>query len=150
MLKNHTILIVDDDPLNLRLLERLLKREFSVITADDARQALEILETEPISLIITDQQMPEMSGIELLQKCREINEQMVRMMVTANRDSKTFIEAIRAAGAVRVITKPWDPDKVLKDIRAALERYALEAEGRQAIKRLKETTAQLRKQVGRE
>ena len=128
MLKNHTILIVDDDPLNLRLLERLLKREFTVITADDAKAALEILETEQISLLITDQQMPQMSGIELLQKSRAINEQMVRMMVTANRDSKTFIDAIRGAGAVRVITKPWDPDKVLRDIRGALDRYALEAE----------------------
>src|SRR5213593_1138701 len=126
--KLHTILVVDDDPLNLRMLERLLKREFRVLTATDGKRALELLETEPISLIMTDQDMPEMSGIELLQKSRLINEQIVRMLVTANRDSKTFVEALRQAGAIRVITKPWDPQKVIRTVCEALERYSVAAE----------------------
>jgi response regulator RpfG family c-di-GMP phosphodiesterase len=145
--KPHTILVVDDDPLNLKMLERLLRREFKVLTAQDGKRALEILETEHIALILTDHQMPEMSGIELLQKCRQINEQMVRMVVTANRDSKTFVEAIRAAGAVRVITKPWDPERVKREVRDALQRYTLEAERAYAIEQLKQASQELRKLV---
>jgi response regulator RpfG family c-di-GMP phosphodiesterase len=151
MLKGtNTILVVDDDPVNLKLLERLLKREFRVLTADNGTQALEILNREPISLIMTDQQMPDMSGIELLQKSRAINESMVRMVVTANRDSKTFVEAIRAAGAVRVITKPWDPERVKQDVREALGRFTLEAERTQAIQQLKQKNEELRRLVRRQ
>ena len=148
--RTHTILVVDDDPVNLKLLERLLKREFRVLTADNATQALELLNSEPISLIMTDQQMPDMSGIELLQKSRAINESMVRMVVTANRDSKTFVEAIRAAGAVRVITKPWDPERVKQDVREALGRFTLEAERTQAIEQLKLKNEELRRLVRRQ
>src|SRR5262249_9293678 len=117
MLENrHTILVVDDDPLNLKMLERLLKCDFRVLTASNGKQALEFLKSEPICLILTDQDMPEMTGIELRRKSREINEAIVRMVVTANRDSKTFVQAIRQAGAICVITKPWDPEKVRRAV----------------------------------
>ncbi len=150
MLKHaHTILVVDDDPVNLKMLERLLMRDFRVLTADDGKRALEILQNEPISLIMTDQQMPDMSGIELLLKSRAINESIVRMVVTADRDSKTFVDAIRSAGAARVITKPWDPDRVLRDVRESLDRYTLEAARTQAIEQLKQTNQELKKLVRR-
>ena len=148
MLRNpHTILLVDDDPLSLKMLERLLKRQFRVLTAPDGKRALELLEKEPISLILTDQDMPEMSGIELLQKSRLINERIVRMVVTANRDSKTFIEALRQAGAVRVITKPWEPDKVSRAVCEALERFTVTAATKQAIDQLHRANEKLNKFV---
>ena len=143
----QTILVVDDDPLSLRMLERLLKRKFKVFTASDGMRALELLEREPVCLIMTDQQMPQMSGIELLQKSRLIDENIVRMLVTADRDSKTFIEALKQAGAVRVITKPWDPEKVMQAVCETLERYTLGAKSRQAFSNLHRANQKLNKFV---
>jgi response regulator RpfG family c-di-GMP phosphodiesterase len=148
MLKDtQTILVIDDDPLNLRMLERLLKRKFRVLTASDGKGALELLEREPVCLIMTDQQMPNMSGIELLQKSRLIDENIVRMLVTANRDSKTFVEALKQAGAVRVITKPWDPEKLMQVVCEALERYTVGAKSRQAFSNLHRANEKLNKFV---
>ena len=143
----QTILVVDDDPLNLGMLERLLKRKFKVLTASDGKRALELLEREPVCLILTDQQMPNMSGIELLQRSRSIDENIIRMLVTANRDSKTFIEALKQAGAVRVITKPWDPEKLMTTVCEALERYTVRAKSRQAFTNLHQANAKLNRFV---
>jgi response regulator RpfG family c-di-GMP phosphodiesterase len=143
----QTILVVDDDPLNLGMLERLLKRKFTVLTATDGKQALELLEREPVCLILTDQQMPGMSGIELLQKSRSIDEHIVRMLVTANRDSTTFIEALKLAGAVRVITKPWDPEKLMQTVCDTLEKHSVLTRNRQAFTSLHQANAKLNKFV---
>ena len=148
MLKQvQTILVVDDDPLNLRMLDRLLKGKFRVITASDGKRALELLEKETVCLILTDQQMPNMSGIELLQKSRQIDENIVRMLVTANRDSETFIEALKKAGAVRVITKPWDAEKLLKTVCESLERHSRGERSRQAFSNLQQANEKLNKFV---
>jgi response regulator RpfG family c-di-GMP phosphodiesterase len=123
-LKNdHTILAVDDEPINLRMLERLLRKHFRVLTATSPEEALRLLERENVSLLLTDQRMPGMLGTELLRKSRVLQPDMVRMVVTATNDSETFIDAIKNSGAVRVISKPWDPDKVLQAIRDALLKY---------------------------
>jgi len=71
------------------------------------------------------------------------------MVVTANRDSKTFVEALRQAGAIRVITKPWDPEKVIRTVCEALERYTIAAESRQAISLLHRTNEELNRFVRR-
>lgn len=144
---SQTILVVDDDPLNLKMLERLLERKFRVITASDGMRALELLEREPVCLILTDQQMPEMKGIELLQKSRLIDENIVRMLVTADRDSETFISALKQAGAVRVITKPWDPQKLMQTVCEALERYTARAKSRQAFSNLNRANEKLKRFV---
>lgn len=143
----QTILVVDDDPLNLKMLERLLKGKFRVLTASDGKRALELLESEPVCMILTDQQMPNMSGIELLQKSRLIDEHIVRMLVTVNRDSETFIEALKKAGAVRVITKPWDPEKLMRAVCEALDRYTVGAKSRQAFSNLHRANEKLNKFV---
>jgi response regulator RpfG family c-di-GMP phosphodiesterase len=146
---NHTILVVDDEPANLRMLERLLRRKFKVITAPDGEQALEILKREKVSLILTDQRMPGMSGTELLNKSRQIDPDMVRMVVTANNDTNTFIDAIKNAGAIRVIAKPWDPDKVMADVSSALEKYELTQRNKQAMNQLKQANEELNRMVRR-
>ena len=151
MLKQqHTILAVDDEPANLRLLERLLRRDHRVLTATNGEDALGILRHEKVSLIITDQRMPGMSGTELLRKSRTLDPDMVRMVVTANNDADTFIDAIKNSGAVRVINKPWDPDKVLELVRLALEKYEVLAGNKQAISQLKQANADLGRAVKRQ
>ncbi|HKV42009.1 MAG TPA: response regulator [Blastocatellia bacterium] len=140
MLKlQHTILAVDDEPANLRMLERLLRSNYKVLKAENAEDALKILQRENVSLIMTDQRMPGMSGTELLRKSRALNPDIVHMVVTGNTDSETFIDAIKNAGAIRVINKPWDPDKVLQMVQMALEKYEVLVANKQAISQLKQT-----------
>jgi DNA-binding NtrC family response regulator len=131
------------------MLERLLRRQFRVITAPDGKTALEILKGEKISLIMTDQRMPGMSGTELLHKSRAIDPDMIKMVVTGNNDTDTFIEAIKNAGAIRVIAKPWDPDKVMADVCAALEKYDLVLRNKQAMSQLKQANEELNRLVKR-
>jgi two-component system, response regulator PhcR len=136
--QKHTILAVDDEPANLRMLERLLRTEFRVLKAESAEEAMKLLQHEKVSLLITDQRMPGMSGTDLLKKSRAIDPDMVRMVITGNTDSETFIEAIKNSGAIRVINKPWDPDKVLSSIKTALEKYEVLIANKQAIDQLKQ------------
>lgn len=146
---NHTILVVDDEPANLRMLERLLRRKFRVITAPDGETALAVLRREKVSLILTDQRMPGITGTELLNKSKDIDPDIVRMVVTANNDTETFIDAIKNAGAVRVIGKPWDPDKMMGDVCSALEKYELVQRNKQAMNQLKQANAELNRIVRR-
>src|ERR671933_313359 len=105
--KVHTILVVDDEPANLRMMERLLRGRYRVLTAAGGREALEILRGERVSLLLTDERMPGMSGIELLRESRRLDPDIAKMIVTANTDNQTFMNAINEARASRVIHKPW-------------------------------------------
>src|SRR5258706_12785642 len=149
MTQAHTILAVDDEPINLRMLEPLLRKHFRVLTAGSAEEALQMLEREKVSLILTDQRMPGMQGTELLRKSQTLHPDMVRMVITATNDSETFIDAIKNSGAIRVISKPWDPDKVLQAIIDALARYERLLENKEAINRLKQANEDLNKMVRR-
>jgi DNA-binding NtrC family response regulator len=141
---DHTILAVDDEPSNLRMLVRLLHRHFKLLTATNGEEALQIINRENVSLIITDQRMPGMLGTELLRHCRKINPLMISMMVTANNDIDTFMEAIRQSGASRVINKPWDPDDLLTAVHDALAKYEKGIATHNAMNRLKQVSESLK------
>jgi DNA-binding NtrC family response regulator len=141
--QSHTILAVDDEPINLRLMERLLRRHFTVLTANNGEEALDIVQREDISLIITDQRMPGMQGTELLRKCMILKPGMVSLVVTANNDTDTSIEAITKSGAMRVINKPWNPDHILKTIQDALAVYERGQKNRKMISQLKHVNENL-------
>ena len=144
MNQDHTILAVDDEPGNLRLLERLLHRHYTVLTASNGEEALQIAHRENISLVITDQRMPGMLGTELLRKCHTINPEMVSLVVTATDDMETFIDAIRKSGASRVISKPWDPDVLLKAVREALAKYERGLETQRTMSMLRQVSENLK------
>lgn len=146
--RSHTILIVDDEPANLRMLERLLRPKFTVIKATNGREALNILKCENVSMLITDQQMPGMSGTALLRETLPAGSNLVRIMITADLGSGTFVDAIKKGGAVRIIHKPWDPDSLMQIIVALLEKHEVVLNNKQAINRLNEAN-ELLKQVTR-
>ena len=141
----HTILIVDDEPANLRMLERLLRPRFTVIKATSGQEALDVLRSKSISMIITDQRMPGMSGTELLRESLAIDPNLVRIMITADFGSRTFIEAIKNGGAIRVIHKPWEPDNLMQIIVASLQKHEFVLDNQQAINRLREANELLKR-----
>lgn len=142
--QRHTILIVDDEPANLRLLERLLRPKFTVIKATNGLEALDILKRESVSMLITDQRMPGLSGTALLRETVAAGLNLVRIMITADVGASTFAEAIKHGGAVRIIHKPWDPDHLMQLIVNLLRKHEVVLSNKQAINRLKEANELLK------
>ena len=116
----HTILAVDDEPANLRMLERLFHREYRVITAGSGEEGLELLRGESVSLIISDQRMPGMTGTEMLKQSICTNPDAVKIILTGYTDVEALIEAINCARVYRYVNKPWDPQKLEEIVRAAI------------------------------
>src|SRR3954464_4721398 len=113
-----TILTVDDDPQVSAALTRDLKRrygaEYRVLSATSAAQALELLgtlalRTDPVALIVTDQRMPDKTGIELLGESRSTAPEAKRLLLTAYADTDVAIAAINDIGLDYYLLKPWDP-----------------------------------------
>lgn len=141
----HTILIVDDEPANLRMMERLLRRDYRVITASSGPEALEILKHETVAVIISDERMPGMTGTELLRQCRLINADLMRMIITANTDMETSMNAMKQGGALRVIHKPWDPDQVLLLVKEALAKHESLLDTRRVLGQLENSITQMKR-----
>jgi len=123
----HSILVVDDEEEILHSLRGLLRMEFNVYTANSGREAIKILEQEPIHIILSDQRMPEMAGVELLAQARGERPGAIRVMFTGYADVRAVIDAINQGQIYRYIAKPWHPDElltVLREASAAFDRQA--------------------------
>jgi response regulator RpfG family c-di-GMP phosphodiesterase len=114
-MEKHAILAVDDERINLRMLERLFHRDYRVLTAACGEEALRILEREEVALIITDQQMPGMTGAELLRMALELRPNAASILLSGYTDIETRIEGIDSLKVYKCLSKPWDPPN-LKDI----------------------------------
>jgi response regulator RpfG family c-di-GMP phosphodiesterase len=123
------ILCVDDEPSILSSLRRLFRAQrYQVLTAESGAEALEILRSERIDLIISDMRMPEMDGAQLLEQVRVGWPDTIRLLLTGYADIKSILDAINRGEILRYITKPWDDNDILLIVRHALERKELEAE----------------------
>jgi putative nucleotidyltransferase with HDIG domain len=137
MRREHTVLFVDDEINILKALQRLLRSEdMEVVCASRGSEALEILEKVRAQVVVTDQRMPEMSGVDLLSHVRERHPDVVRMMLTGFTEMNIAVEAINRGEIYRLITKPWNDDELRATIRQAFEQSDLKDE----IKRLNQIT----------
>jgi signal transduction histidine kinase len=119
--RRHTLLLVDDEIDALEPMSMLLEDDYRVLTAGSGAQALERLEREKVDIVIADQRMPGMTGVELLARVRELYPDVVRLILTAYTDFEAMLEAINAGRVYRYIIKPWDPDDMRVTIRQALQ-----------------------------
>ena len=122
----YTIMVVDDEQRILEAIKRILRREplfkYTVLTVDNPKDALKMVESEKVDLVLSDQRMPEMTGVELFTRVRELSPQTVRMLITGYTDLDAAIEAINKAKIDYYIEKPWDDTELLSLIRDALNR----------------------------
>ncbi|MDH3212651.1 MAG: response regulator [Myxococcales bacterium] len=133
----NTVLFVDDEANILKALQRLLRQEdMNVLCASGAREAFDLLENHPAQVIVTDQRMPEMTGVELLATVRERWPDIVRMMLTGYTEMGVAVEAINRGEIYRLITKPWNEDELRATLRQAFDHQALKSE----IRRLNQVT----------
>ncbi len=122
----YAILYVDDDHENLRAFRRLFRKEYQVFLAESGEEGLELLQANaPIPVIITDQRMPEMTGIEFLERTRELSPDSIRIIITGFTDVQALIDAINTGRVYRYITKPWDEQELYVTLKRAIESYEL-------------------------
>ena len=124
--EDFPVLYVDDEELHLLVFRETFGDDFHVLCASSADDAMRLLEEQPVAVLLVDQRMPGMTGIELCERVRERHPSVQRLLVTAYSDHKTAIEAINRGGASRYLAKPWDADEVRQALREAVARAHLE------------------------
>jgi signal transduction histidine kinase len=125
MSKKYSILYVDDEVSNLTVFKNTFRRDYNIFTAETAKEGLQILDKEKIDLILTDQRMPEMSGVEFLKKVMVSYPQPSRILITAYTDFDALKDAVNEAKIFQYIQKPWDEKEIQQIISNALEIYQL-------------------------
>ncbi|MGZ6123494.1 MAG: response regulator [Myxococcales bacterium] len=132
--EHRTVLVVDDEEHVRDALTRLLAGAgYLALAAEDAKTALRILADRPVQLLISDNHMPGMSGIELLKEARRRHPHMLRIMLTADKDPDLAVRSINEGEVYRFLRKPWSNADVLTVVHLAFEVLLLEDEKRQLL-----------------
>ena len=136
---NGTILYVDDDFTNLTVLQAACADEFDVVTSASGAEALEIMTEREIAVLLVDQRMPGMTGVELLETARQQHPHVLRILITAYSDLADAIAAINRGQVRSYVRKPWEPEQLKAVLRDALEVYDTRRKVRDLEQRLLET-----------
>lgn len=140
-----TLLIVDDEPRMLRSLRRCLDDcGYRILEASSAEDALKILASMPIHVVLSDHNMPGMTGLDLLRTIRLRHPNVVRMIVTANQEFEVAVRAINLGEVSRFVCKPWDDAELACSVRQAFEQAAVERELKKLRAHAKRTVDSLR------
>jgi response regulator RpfG family c-di-GMP phosphodiesterase len=132
----HRLLLVDDEESITKALYRIFRKEgYEIHTASSGQEGLEVLKevSKPFSLIISDQRMPGMTGAQFLEKAKKIFPNAIRILLTGYSDMDAIVDAINKGEIHRYLTKPWNDEDLLIQIRQALEQYELRAENRRLL-----------------
>ena len=143
MSAKHTILIVDDEEANLQKLRRTFLEQYRVLEASSGAEGLQILRTQAVSAIITDQRMPVMNGVELLKQSLAIRPDTVRIILTGYTEVEDLMDAINQGHVHRYITKPWEPYNLQQTVSQELKQWELERENRRLAEELKRANRSL-------
>ena len=132
------ILYVDDEEHNLISFEATFRKEYKVHTAKSAEDGIAIMRNNDIKLVITDQRMPEMTGIQFLEKIAPEYPDTIRMILTGFSDIGVIIEAINSGKVFRYITKPWDENELRMTIENAKQIFGLQISNRELMTSLQQ------------
>ncbi|MCO4291969.1 response regulator [Solitalea sp. MAHUQ-68] len=137
------ILYIDDEPHNLTAFKAAFRREFTVFTAESAAEGRKILDENEIHILITDQRMPNITGIEFLESILEIHPNPIRMLLTGYADISAVIDAINKGQVYRYISKPWDEYELRQNIQNGYDVYMLRRKNKQLTEDLAQANDQL-------
>jgi two-component system, response regulator PhcR len=143
MVAKPCLLVVDDEPDLVQSVKDLLRLDYNVLIATRAREALSILEREHVQIVMSDQRMPEMTGVEFLKRVKEAYPDAIRLLFTAYADLSAVIDAINQGNVYRYLSKPWEPDELHAVLNQAMDKYRLQAERKQLIQEVQEKNRQL-------
>ena len=136
------MLYLDDEPDNLVVFKSAFRRYYNIHTATNASEALDIVKNNDIALILTDQRMPQVTGIEFLNMLPDEPEN-IRIILTGYSDVSVVIDAINTGKVYRYITKPWEKDDLKITIDKALEAYELRRQNKVLVRELTEAGYQV-------
>ncbi|MEZ5084405.1 MAG: histidine kinase [Bacteroidales bacterium] len=126
--KDFTILYVDDEIHNLISFRATFRREYKIFTAQSGEEGLQVLNEKEVHLVLSDQRMPGMTGVEFLERVNHAFPETVRMIITGFSDIDAVIGAINKGGVNRYITKPWDEREMRVTIENARQLFGLQEE----------------------
>ena len=152
----HCLLIVDDEPNVCESVHDLLRREFRVLKAHSAQEGFRLMQEEEVHIVMSDQRMPQISGVELLTSVKARHPQAIRMLFTGFAELESVIAAVNQGHIFQFVRKPWQPEELLLAVRQAaaeydrLERTAREREHLlDEIRELKDRLSTLESEVRR-
>jgi diguanylate cyclase (GGDEF)-like protein len=141
------LLVVDDEPYILSTLAALLNNDFEVLTADTAQSAQALFAQREIDLILTDQKMPKVSGVQLLEWVREHHPKTVRLLMTGFAELEEAVEAINRSQVFRYLFKPWRADELTETLHHAARAFVLERSHEQLLEELRQLNLELENRV---
>lgn len=133
------ILFVDDEEPNLVVFEAVCGDDFPVLTASSGSAALELMQEHEVGVVLTDQRMPGMTGIELLEKVEAEHPDAIRLLITAYSDLQAAEDAINRGHVRRYMRKPWEPEVLRAELRDAIDLYNLNTRVKELEQRLLDT-----------
>jgi diguanylate cyclase len=149
-----SLLVVDDEPYILSALAAFLHNDFDVLTADSVEEAQRRFGEREIDLVLTDQKMPQLSGVQLLEWVRQHSPRTMRLMMTGFADLEEAVDAINKGQVFRYLFKPWKPEELLEVLHSAARNFGLERANEQLVielqllnDRLREMNAELERRV---
>ncbi len=137
------LLVVDDEPDLVQSVKDLLRFEYKVLGATRASEGLRIMSAEDVQIVMSDQRMPEMTGVEFLSSLRTTHPDAVRLLFTAYADLTAVIDAINQGNVYRYIAKPWVPDELRMVLKQALEYHLLHLERKRLLDEVRQKNVQL-------
>src|SRR5262245_57179833 len=143
-MSQHTLAIVDDDPDVVLSLEKLLRRDYEVLGHTNPREALAQLQARDVDIVLADQCMPELTGVEFLCQARELRPDAVPVLLTGNPDLQGAMDAVNQGNVFRYLLKPCDLDELRVVLRQAAAQHDLEAERRRLERELTRERDRLR------
>ncbi|MEJ8836046.1 sigma-54-dependent transcriptional regulator [Ramlibacter sp. AN1133] len=141
------VLVVDDEPRALETLRRTLEDEFEIFTAGSGAEGLQVLEQECVQVVVSDQRMPGMSGVEFLRTVRSHWPDTIRMILSGYTESEDIIRGINEAGIWQYLLKPWRPDQLLLTLHGAAQLWRLQQENQRLTLELRGSPEQLAQRV---
>jgi response regulator RpfG family c-di-GMP phosphodiesterase len=143
----HCLLVVDDEPDVCDSVHDLLRREFRVLKAHGAQEAYQLLQDEEVHIIMTDQRMPQITGVEFLTKAKARNPHAIRMLFTGYADIESIIAAINQGHIYQFMKKPWQPEELQAAVRQAAAEYERLSAADEESRRLREQLDSLHSRV---
>ncbi len=119
----HCLLVVDDEPNVCDSVHDLLRREFRVLKATSAEEGFRIMQQDEVHIVMTDQRMPRITGVELLSRVKARHPHAIRMLFTGFADLDSIVAAINQGHVFQFLKKPWEPEELIDAVREAAVEY---------------------------
>lgn len=143
----HCLLVIDDEPDVCDSVHDLLRREFRVLKATSAEDGYRIMQQEEVHIVMTDQRMPRMTGVELLTKMKARHPHAIRMLFTGFADLESIVAAINQGHVFQFLKKPWQPEELIIAVREAAAEYDRLETGAIETEQLQEQVFELLRRV---